>query len=137
MAKYKTRHMLRNRNRSAWVWVTIAAIALVSATRADSSRQGVKAGMRAALALLNRGQSLPLAANPGIAQLIPRATGRRVAALLRDSGINGWVGIVPILFVAMVSPVKAVSAVPPPRSGQTPAAPLLPSAFQRPPPRLA
>jgi len=126
--------MLRNRNRSAWVWVTIAAIALVSVAGAERSRTAPKAGMRAALALLNRGQNLPLAAKAGTTQWVPRATGRRVAALLRDSGIGAWVGILPILFVGMVSPSTVLCAASLPRSGPTPRAPLLPFAFQRPPP---
>jgi hypothetical protein len=137
VAKYETGDMLRNRNRSAWVWVTIAAIALVSVARADGSRHSTKAGMRAALALLHRGQSLPLAAKPGMAQLIPRATARRVTKLLQSSGIGACVGILPILFVAMVSPLGVLSTASVPRSSRTPAAPLLPFSFQRPPPRLA
>ncbi|HUH64522.1 MAG TPA: hypothetical protein VLZ50_16060 [Terracidiphilus sp.] len=130
--------MLRNHNRSAWVWVTIAAIALVSVGRADVGRHGARAGMRAALSLLNRSQSLTLSAKPGMAQFVPRAAGRRVAALLRGSGIGAWVGILSILFVGMVvSPIAVRCAASLPRSGRTPVAPLLPSAFQRPPPRLA
>jgi hypothetical protein len=131
------KQMLRNRNRNAWVWVTIAAIALVSAARAEGSPHGVKSGMRAALALLSRGQSAPIAAKPGMAQLVPRSTGRRVASLVRGSRIGAWLAILPILFVAFVSPLDVLSDAPFPRSGRTPAAAILPCAFQRPPPRLA
>jgi len=129
--------MLRKSNRGAWVWVTIAALALVSVARADGGRHGGKAGMRAALALLNRSQSLPLAAKPGIAQRMPRAAARRVTKLLQSSGIGACVGILPILFVAMVSPLGVLSTASLPRAGRASAPPLLPSAFQRPPPRLA
>jgi hypothetical protein len=127
--------MLRNCNRSAWVWVTIAAIALVSVARADGSRHSAKSGMRSALALLNRSQSFPLVVQGSIPQL-SRSCDRRVVKLLRASGVGAWVGILPILFVAMVSPLRVLCAVSIPRSDRNPASPLLPSAFQRPPPRL-
>ncbi len=129
--------MPRNRNRSAWVWVTIAAIALASVARADGNRQSTKAGMRAALALLTRGQGLPLSANPGMAQFVPRTAGRRIAMPLRSSSIGAWVGILPVFFVVMVAPPKADFAISLPRSGQIPAKPLLPCSFQRPPPQRA
>ena len=126
--------MPRNRNRSAWVWVTIAAIALVSVAGAEGSRTNPKAGMRAALALLNRGQSLPLAAGPGMAQLASRVPGSRVSALLREQGIGSWLAILPVLFVAMVWPFKLLFTVSLPQSGRIPKPPLFPSSFQRPPP---
>jgi hypothetical protein len=133
----RRKHMPWNRNRGAWVWVTIAAIALVSAGRADGARPAAKTGAHAALAFLARSQSLPLIAKSGMSAFAPRTSGRRIVALLRGTGIGAWMAILPFLFVAVISPLRALLAVSLPRSGRTPIAPLLPAAFQRPPPRLA
>lgn len=126
--------MQRNRNRSAWVWVTIAAIALVSVARAEGSRPGAKAGMRAALDLLSRGQSVPLAAGPGMAQSASRVPGSRVSALLRQHGIGSWLAILPVMVVAMVWPFQLHFTASLPQLGRIPRPPLSPSSFQRPPP---
>jgi len=129
--------MLWNRNRGVWVWVTIAAIALSSAARSNGARERATAGVHAALALLARGQNLPLAAKPGIPELVPRASGRRISALLLSVGIGAWMAILPLLFVAVISPLRTLTALSLPRSLRAPATPIISATYQRPPPQVA
>jgi hypothetical protein len=128
--------MALTRNRSAWIWVTIAAITFASFARAEGVRHSARAGAQGALELLAKGQSHSLAAMPGIAQMVPRRSSRRIATLLQVSGIGAWMAILPLLFVTLISPWSALASVTLPRSGRAPAAPHLAFSFQRPPPRL-
>jgi hypothetical protein len=126
-----------NRNKSAWVWVTIAAIALASAARTEGARHGARTGAHSALAFLARSQSLPLATKPGIAAFVSHGSGRRLTALLRGSGVGAWMAILPLLFLAVISPLRILFAIVLPRSAPAPVAQFLPASFQRPPPQLA
>jgi hypothetical protein len=126
-----------NRNKGAWVWVTIAAIALASGARTESAHHSARTGAHAALAFLARSQNLPLAAKPGIAAFVSRGSSRGITALLRGSGAGAWMAILPLLFLAVISPLRILFAIVLPRSAPAPAAQFLPASFQRPPPRPA
>jgi hypothetical protein len=125
------------RNRNAWIWVTIAALTLASVARAEGGRHGARAGVQFASAFLAIGHSHNSPARSGIPHFVPQNSGRSIAALFRASGIGGWVAILPVFFIGLISPLSSLSAAAFPRSGRAPSAPYLPFSFQRPPPRLA
>ncbi|MFZ0747384.1 MAG: hypothetical protein WAM85_23475 [Terracidiphilus sp.] len=128
--------MTGSRNRSAWIWVAIAAITLASASRAEAGLQSAKAYAHPVLEFLAKSQSQYPAVKPGVPRFVQHVSGRPVNSVFRDSGSGTWMAILPVFFIGLVSPLSLLSAASIRRLGRTPAAPQLPASFQRPPPRL-
>ena len=128
--------MTGTRNRSAWIWVAIAAITLASASRAEAGLQSAKACAHPVLAFLAKSQGQYPVAKPGVTRFVQRVSGRPINSMFRDAGSGTWMAILPVWFIGLVSPLSLLSAASIHRPGRTPAAPLLPASFQRPPPRL-
>jgi hypothetical protein len=133
--QYETEaYMTGTRNRSAWIWVAIAAITLASASRAEASLQNAKAYAHPVLAFLAKSQS-PIA-NPAVPRFVQRGSGRPISSMFRETGSGTWTAILPVFFIGLVSPLNLLSAASIRCLGRAPAAPFLPASFQRPPPRL-
>jgi hypothetical protein len=122
------------RNKNAWIWVAIAAITLASASRAEAGLQSAKAYAHPVLAFLAKSQSP--AANPAIPRFVQRGSVRPSHSIFRNPGSGTWTAILPVFFIGLVSPLSLLSAASVRCLGQTPAVPLLPASFERPPPRL-
>lgn len=128
--------MTGTRNRSAWIWVAIAAITLASASRAEAGLQSAKAYAHPVLEFLAKSQSQYPLNKPGVQRFVQRGSGRPISAMFRDAGSGTWMAILPVWFIGLVSPLCLLSAASIRRFGRTPSAPLLPASFERPPPRL-
>jgi hypothetical protein len=116
------------------MWVAIAAIAFASAARAEGGLQSAKAYAHPVLEFLAKSQSQHFAANSAISRFAQPGTGRQVRAMSRDVGVGLCMAMLPVFFIGLVSPLSLVSTAAIRGLSQTPAAPLLPASFQRPPP---
>ena len=123
-----------SRNKNAWVWVAIAAIAFASAARAEAGLQNAKAYAHPVLEFLAKSQSQSPAAKAVASRFAPSASRRQLKSMSRDAGIGMWTALLPVFFIGLVSPPTLISAASIRSLYQVPAAPLLPSSFQRPPP---
>lgn len=121
------------RNRNAWVWVAIAAIAFASAARAEAGLQSAKAYAHPVFEFLAKSQ-IQYAAKPGALRFSQPGSRRQSKAISSDAGIGLCMAMLPVFFVGLVSPLSLLSAASIQGLHQSPAAPLLPASFQRPPP---
>ena len=125
------------RNKRAWMWVAIAAVAFTSVARAEAGLQSAKAYAHPVLEFLARSQSQNLAAHSSVLRFASLGSGRQANSRLRNAGPGALIAMLPVLFIGLVSPFTLLSAASIRCLGRAPAAPLLPASFQRPPPRLA
>lgn len=124
------------RNRSAWIWVAIAAISLASVSRAEAGLQNARAYAHPVLQFLAKSYSQNPDTNPGTSRFAQRGSRDKISSMFRDAGAGSWMAMLPVWFVGLISPLSLFAAKSFGLLAQTPAAPLLPSAFQRPPPHL-
>ncbi|HEY6490354.1 MAG: hypothetical protein WCC26_00010 [Terracidiphilus sp.] len=128
--------MTGNRNKRAWIWLAVAAIAAVTLARAQAGAPSAATYPGSVLAFLS-GHTLDAdfagSAFPGMHA--PRAD-RPVRNASRLASSGAWMAVLPVLFVGLIAPLSLIS----PRSalclGRTPSAPAGISLFQRPPPSL-
>jgi hypothetical protein len=116
------------KHRSAWIWLAVAALSVAIAARAQSGVYNARAYTAPVLQFL----AAHAAIQPAAANAVPRSprTDKHAA------NTTVWAAMLPVFFVGLVSPLNLLSA----RSvlciSRAPAAPALPSSFQRPPPQL-
>ncbi len=128
--------MTGSRNRSAWMWVAIAAVAFASVARAEAGLQGAKAYAHPVLEFLARGQTQYAIPGPGASRYTQRGSSRPMRAIFREAGSGSWLTILPVFFIGLITPLAPESAPSTQSLGRGPAEPLLPASFQRPPPCL-
>ncbi|MDR3741484.1 MAG: hypothetical protein P4L40_20900 [Terracidiphilus sp.] len=117
------------RNKHAWIWVAIAAISLASVSRAEAGLDSARAYANPVLHFLVKSHSASSVAKISAARSAQRSS------ILRDARTGTWVAFLPVCFVGLVT--LSLSAGESARyAGRTPASPLLPASFQRPPPQL-
>ena len=127
----------RIRNRSAWMWLAIAAVAFTSVATAETTRPVSKGYAHPVFEFLVRSQAQNAAAHSAALRFANFASRRQAGSIARNGGPGPLIGMLPVLFIGLVSPL-ALLVGPSIRSlGRAPAAPLLPALFQRPPPVLA
>jgi hypothetical protein len=128
--------MTETRNRSAWIWLAIAAMAVATLARAEAGVHSATAYANPVFEFLAAHQNAGVMVATGDARHLQRTSARQSKASLVGSDPGAWTAMLPVLFVGLVSPLSLVS----PRSiqslGRAPAAPPLPFSFQRPPPAL-
>ena len=126
--------MTGNRNRSAWIWLAVATLAVVCVPRGQF---GIGASQTYAHPVLQF-----LAAHSGSESLNPRAFPRLLQQSVHASGTTAftagptWQAILPVLFIGLIAPLSVVCALSLLSVTHTPKAPALASLFQRPPPSL-
>ena len=126
--------MTGSRNKSAWIWVAIAAITLASASRAEAGLQSAKAYAHPVLAFLAKSQS-PIA-NPAATRFVHRWSGRPINPIFPNADSGTWTAILPVFFIGLISPFSLLVTASIRCLDRAPMAPLLPALFSRPPPRL-
>jgi hypothetical protein len=129
--------MNRRQNRSAWIWVAFAAIALASVARAESGIESARSYAHPVLEFLagnHAGQSVEI---QGAARFAPRGASRQIKGTSRNELAGAWLAMLPVFFVGVVSPLNQLSPQSAVSLGGVPATPLLPALFQRPPPQIA
>lgn len=128
--------MALSRNRNAWMWVAIAAVAFTSVTQAEAGLQTARGYSHPVLEFLVRSHSQNTAVHSGALRFAHPGSRRQANSVFRNSASGALIAILPVWFVGLVSPLT-------PRSvtslclGRVPAAPQLSALFQRPPPSLA
>jgi len=132
-----TLRMPWTRNRNAWMWVAIAAVAFTSVARAESRQQNVKAFAHPVLELLARSHAQNPAALSGVSRFAHLSSRLQARTMLRDAGSGALIAILPVLFIGLVAPGTLVSLASIRCLARAPAVPLLSALFQRPPPCLA
>lgn len=123
------------RNRTAWMWVAIAAVAFTSVARAETGLQSAKGYVHPVLEFLARSQGQNSVAHSGVLRFTPLASRRQANSLLRKAGSGTLIAMLPVMFIGLVSPLSVLSFASiqsGPRAGA-----LLSALFQRPPPSLA
>jgi len=126
--------MTGNRNRSAWMWVAIAAVAFASVARAEAGLQDAKAYAHPVLQFLARSQTQHTIPGPGASRYAQRGSSRPMRVLFRDAGSGSWLAMLPVFFVGLIAPLAVQSDPSTHSHGRGPAEPLLPASYQRPPP---
>jgi hypothetical protein len=124
---------MAKRQKYAWIWVAVAAIAVATLARTES-------GLPRATALTHPVLQF-LSAHAQNDTSIPAAWNRRPSAVHAQKnsqhGSGAWMVFLPVFFIGLISPLNLIS----PRAllslGRTPAAPRLPFLFQRPPPSFS
>ena len=128
--------MSGTRNRNAWMWVAIAAIAFASAGRAEAGLQSARALAHPVFEFLAKGQPQHLAAKP-LPRFAQPVSARQVKASARNAAIGMWAAMLPVFFIGLVSPLNLISAAFIRGPRQPLAGPSLSASFQRPPPVFA
>lgn len=128
--------MSSTRHRNAWMWLAVAAMAVVSLARIEAGGNNV-ASANAVLAFLAGQQNGTTVSAAGSPQIVNIGAARNGSGMyLHDAASGAWMAVLPVLFVGLVAPLSLIS----PRSlrslGRTPSFPGLPEKFQRPPPAL-
>lgn len=126
--------MTGTRNKSAWIWVAIAAVAFASVSRAEAGLGSAKAYAHPVLAFLVKNQGSIQDTKPGVLRAAQGRSARSLESMLRSATTGAWVAIIPVFFVGLISPLNLQSAEVLRLAGRVPVSPLLPAAFQRPPP---
>ena len=129
--------MTSTRQRNAWIWLAVAFMAVASLARVHDGFPGASAYSNSVLQFLSGQQDSGASAatgNPGLLKLVPASQSRMF--WLHGAHSGEWMAVLPVFFIGLLAPLSLIS----PRStqclGRPPAAPALPSSFQRPPPSL-
>jgi hypothetical protein len=125
------------RNRSAWMWLAIAAVAFTSVARAETGLRSSRTGAHTVLEFLARSQTHNPGANLAGLRSGTFSSRRQAASMLRKASSGSLTGMLPVFFIGLVSPSDFLSGASIRCLGRAPAGPLLPDLFQRPPPSLA
>ena len=122
--------MTPTRNRSAWIWLAVAALAVASVARAEAGIESATAFANPVLHFL----AAHAPAGTSAAASAPRLL--RQSSRQHDANPGAWMAMLPVFFIGLVAPLSLIS----PSSllclGRAPAGPALPCRFQRPPPAL-
>jgi len=121
-------------NRSAWIWVAIAAITLTALNGAEAGLPGARAGAHPTLERLIRLQNQSAASVAGSARAFVVAKGRRAQSWASSGILGGGISAQPVEFVGLLTPLALFSIAFFWSFGRAPSAPLLCASFQRPPP---
>jgi hypothetical protein len=126
--------MTSTRHRNAWMWLAVAAMAVVSLARIEANGNNA-AYANTVLAFLAGQQDGAAVSAGGSPQIVQIGSARRGSGMyLHDASSGAWMAVLPVLFVGLVSPLSLIS----PRAihslGRAPQFPALPEKFQRPPP---
>jgi hypothetical protein len=124
------------RNRNAWMWLAIAAVAFTSVATAEAGIQGSKGYAHPVFQFLVRSHSQNPGSHPVPLRFANVGSHRQAGSMLRSSASGQLIAMLPVLFIGLVSPLTlSIASV---RSqGRAPATPLLSALFQRPPPSFA
>jgi hypothetical protein len=125
------------RHKNGWVWLAIAAMAVVSLARIEAGGN-VPIYTNPVLAFLAGQQNSAAGMSvTGTPRIVNRGSARNAAGMfLHGTAPGSWMAVLPVLFIGLVAPLSLVSARSLLSLGRAPAFPLLPEKFQRPPPAL-
>jgi len=120
------------------MWLAVAAMAVASLARVDSSIGTATVYTNPVLAFLAGQQNTASAAASNSTHYVHLGSARRASAVfLHQAAPGAWTAVLPVLFIGLVTPLSLIS----PNSllslGRRLSAPALPSLFQRPPPAHA
>lgn len=128
--------MSANRQKSAWIWVAVAAIAVATLARTESGLPKATAFTNPVLQFLSAHSNSEALASLGLPGSHARVYDRAQGASHGERP-GAWAVMLPILFVGLVAPLSLISPQATLSLGRTPAAPALPCRFQRPPPSFS
>jgi hypothetical protein len=124
--------MTANRQKSAWIWLAVAAVAVVTLTRAESGLPRATTFTNPVLQFLSAHADSESLASFGLPGNQDRAAG---ASHGKRSGV--FAVMLPILFIGLVAPLSLVLPNATMSLGRKSPAPDLSCHFQRPPPCFA
>ena len=128
--------MSSTRHRNAWMWLAVAAMAVVSLTRIEAGGNNA-AYANTVLALLAGQQDGATVSAAGSPQIVKIGASRHGSGMyLHDASSGAWMAVLPVLFVGLIAPLSLISARSIHSLGRAPLFPSLPEKFQRPPPAL-
>lgn len=125
------------RNRTAWMWVAIAAVAFTSVASAEAGMQPSRGYAHPVFEFLARTQTQNPGAHSAALRFANPGPRRQANSLLRKAGSGALIAMLPVLFIGLVSPLTLVSLASIRCLGRAPATPPLSALFQRPPPSFA
>lgn len=122
--------MTGSRNKTAWLWVAIAAISLASASRAIGGVESGGVYANPVLHFLVKSHSSSAVAQAGVGRFAQRGS------FFRDARSGTWITFLPVCFVGLL-PLSLPAARFVHALGPLPAMPAPISLFERPPPVFA
>jgi len=126
--------MTANRQRSAWILLAVAAIAVVTLARAQDGTPNTAAFTNPVLQFLSGHSNAGSFTTVGIAKRHEQHANRQARASSRGDSSGVWMALMPVFFIGLIAPLSLIA----PRAalclGRAPSAPALPFLFQRPPP---
>lgn len=126
--------MTRTRNRSAWIWVALAALTLASVAQGEPGTTPARGYAHPVLQLLAGGHSAQAASLHGTSRLAQHTRARQADAAAQQTVAGAWLPMLPVLFIGLVSPLTQGARGLILSLRGMPACALLPGSFQRPPP---
>lgn len=127
--------MTPTRKKNAWMWLAIAAIAVVSLARVEAANSAADAN--SVLQFLAGQQNAATVSAAGSPHIIKIGAARHGSGVyLHNAASCAWMAVLPVLFIGLIAPLSLIS----PRCflslGFKLASPELLKKFQRPPPAL-
>src|ERR1700744_801936 len=127
--------MTGNRQKSAWIWLAVAAIAVVTLARAEAGLPKGAAFTNPVLEFLSAhagsGAFAALPGNHDLGSVRSHRSSYRTGVGATGAGM--WAALLPMFFIGLIAPLNLISARAAHSLGITPQAPVLSSLFQRPP----
>jgi hypothetical protein len=123
--------MAGNRQKHAWIWLAVAAIAVGTLARTQSSLPRTAAITNPVLAFLSAHAQSEASATTAWNH---RASFARAQRASHSASSDAWTALLPVFFIGLISPLNLLTARARLSLGRTSSAPALPFLFQRPPP---
>ncbi|HUD55333.1 MAG TPA: hypothetical protein VMR02_08910 [Terracidiphilus sp.] len=135
--------MSASRQRNAWIWLAVAAMAVATLARAQAGIQVATAYANPVFEFLVGHQGAGAHAAIGAPRRFERRSMRQskgpllFASAQHGADCGAWEAVLlPVLFIGLVTPLNLISSRSVLSLGRTPSTPALPFSFQRPPPSL-
>lgn len=128
--------MTATRHKNAWMWLAIAAMAVVSLARIEADGTAATC-TNSVIQFLAGQQNAATASAAGSPHIVKIGSARNGSGVyLHDAASGAWTAVLPVLFIGLAAPLNLISARSILSLGRTPARPELLRKFQRPPPIL-
>lgn len=126
--------MPKTQYRNVWLWLAVAAMAIATLARAEAGYRSTAAYANPVIQFLAAHPNSGTLTATGIPRFLKDWSARQNKSELHGGRTGVWQAMLPVLFIGLVAPLNLISLTFRSSLDRAPAAPALPSLFQRPPP---